>query len=86
MSDPTSSRRYRLTYQPALDGVRGVAVALVVIFHLDVGVFSGGYLGVSVFFTLSGFLITSLLVDEWRAARSTATIRASTSAGSTCVD
>ena len=57
----------RLTYQPALDGVRGIAVALVVIFHLDVGLFSGGYLGVSVFFTLSGFLITSLLVGEWRA-------------------
>jgi len=56
---------YRLRYQPALDGVRGVAVALVLIFHLDVGVVDGGYLGVSVFFTLSGFLITSLLVDEW---------------------
>ena len=56
---------YQLTYQPALDGVRGVAVVLVVVFHLDVGVFNGGYLGVSVFFTLSGFLITSLLVDEW---------------------
>ena len=59
---PTSSR---LTYQPALDGLRGIAVALVVVFHLDVGVFRGGYLGVSVFFTLSGFLITSLLIDEW---------------------
>ena len=57
----------RLTYQPALDGVRGVAVAIVVIFHLDVGLFNGGYLGVSVFFTLSGFLITSLLVNEWNA-------------------
>jgi peptidoglycan/LPS O-acetylase OafA/YrhL len=56
---------YQLTYQPALDGVRGVAVVLVVVFHLDVGAFGGGYLGVSVFFTLSGFLITSLLVGEW---------------------
>ena len=55
---------YQLTYQPALDGVRGVAVVLVVVFHLDVGVFDGGYLGVSVFFTLSGYLITSLLLAE----------------------
>jgi peptidoglycan/LPS O-acetylase OafA/YrhL len=61
-----------LTYQPALDGVRAVAVVLVVIFHLDVGIFDGGYLGVSVFFTLSGFLITSLLVDEWNLRADTA--------------
>ena len=61
---PPADAPFRLTYQPALDGVRGVAVALVVVFHLDVGVFDGGYLGVSVFFTLSGFLITSLLVRE----------------------
>jgi len=55
-----------LTYQPALDGVRGIAVLLVVVFHLDVGILGGGYLGVSVFFTLSGFLITSLLLSEAR--------------------
>ncbi len=56
----------RLGYQPALDGVRGLAVALVVLFHLDVGIFTGGYLGVSVFFTLSGFLITTLLLERFR--------------------
>jgi peptidoglycan/LPS O-acetylase OafA/YrhL len=60
---------HRLVYQPALDGMRGVAVAIVVLFHLDVGWFRGGYLGVSVFFTLSGFLITSLLLDEWHERR-----------------
>ena len=62
---PPPAAPHRLTYQPALDGVRGIAVALVLVFHLDVGIFDAGYLGVSVFFTLSGFLITSLLVDEW---------------------
>ena len=41
-----------------------MAVALVLLFHLGLGWMSGGYLGVSVFFTLSGFLITSLLVTE----------------------
>ena len=51
-------------YQPALDGVRGVAVTLVLLFHLGLSWMSGGYLGVSVFFTLSGFLITTLLVNE----------------------
>ncbi len=61
--ETTASRR--LGYQPALDGVRGLAVALVVLFHLDVGAFTGGYLGVSVFFTLSGFLITTLLVERY---------------------
>lgn len=48
----------------ALDGVRGVAVAGVVAYHLGVGWMSGGYLGVDLFFVLSGFLITSLLVEE----------------------
>lgn len=58
-----------LEYQPALDGVRAVAVAAVLLFHGGYGWFSGGYLGVSVFFTLSGFLITSvLLVEEERSA------------------
>jgi peptidoglycan/LPS O-acetylase OafA/YrhL len=63
------SGTHRLVYQPALDGLRGVAVAIVVLFHLDIGLFRGGYLGVSVFFTLSGFLITSLLLDEWHERR-----------------
>jgi peptidoglycan/LPS O-acetylase OafA/YrhL len=54
---------------PALDGVRGLAVAAVLLYHgqLAIGdewVFRGGYLGVSTFFTLSGFLITSLLLVE----------------------
>src|SRR4051794_5898658 len=49
---------------PALDGVRGVAVALVVLFHLGVPGFGGGFVGVDVFFVLSGFLITTLLLDE----------------------
>lgn len=51
-------------YQPALDGVRALAVMVVLGFHLGIGWMSGGYLGVSVFFTLSGFLITSLLLRE----------------------
>ena len=53
-----------LAYQPALDGTRAVAVMLVVVFHAGVSWLPAGYLGVSVFFTLSGYLITSLLLAE----------------------
>jgi peptidoglycan/LPS O-acetylase OafA/YrhL len=52
-------------YLPALDGLRALAVAAVVAYHLNLGWASGGYLGVDLFFVLSGFLITSLLLEEW---------------------
>jgi peptidoglycan/LPS O-acetylase OafA/YrhL len=54
----------RIAYQPALDGVRALAVIAVLLFHAGIPGFDGGYLGVSVFFTLSGYLITSLLLRE----------------------
>jgi len=50
---------------PALDGVRACAILGVIAYHLGFGWASGGYLGVDLFFVLSGFLITSLLVEEW---------------------
>ena len=56
--------RRHLAYQPALDGVRALAVAAVVVFHGGVAAVSGGFLGVDAFFVLSGFLITSLLLAE----------------------
>ncbi|UQX13316.1 acyltransferase family protein [Candidatus Mycobacterium methanotrophicum] len=56
-----SSRRPGI---PALDGVRAAAVALVLADHGGIPGMAGGFLGVDVFFVLSGFLITSLLLDE----------------------
>lgn len=55
---------FHLGYRRWLDGLRGVAILLVLAFHL--GFVPGGSLGVDVFFVLSGFLITTLLVEEWQ--------------------
>jgi peptidoglycan/LPS O-acetylase OafA/YrhL len=49
---------------PGLDGLRAIAVLAVVLYHLDVSWMPGGFLGVDVFFVLSGFLITTLVVEE----------------------
>ncbi len=57
------SKSTRAGYLPALDGIRALAVGAVVAYHLHVPFFDGGLLGVSVFFTLSGYLITSLLMQ-----------------------
>lgn len=56
-----------LTYEPALDGLRGVAVLSVLTFHAYPGVAPGGWAGVDVFFVLSGYLITRLLSQELEA-------------------
>jgi len=53
----------RLGRRPVLDGMRGIAVLLVVLMHT--GLLAHGYVGVDVFFGLSGFLITTLLYEEW---------------------
>src|SRR5947209_9977946 len=52
------------SYQPALDGVRAVAAAGVLVFHGRPQWLPGGFLGVDAFFVLSGFLITGLLLAE----------------------
>jgi peptidoglycan/LPS O-acetylase OafA/YrhL len=54
----------KLGYQPALDGLRALSVMAVILYHADVSWMPGGFLGVEVFFVVSGFLITSLLLEE----------------------
>ena len=55
----------RLPYMPGLDGLRAIAVMAVLFYHADFIWARGGFLGVEVFFVISGYLITSLLLLEW---------------------
>jgi peptidoglycan/LPS O-acetylase OafA/YrhL len=62
-----------MTYRPEIDGLRGVAVLAVIIYHLKLPLaggllLPGGFLGVDVFFVLSGYLITGLLLTEFAAS------------------
>ncbi|MBW8826225.1 MAG: acyltransferase [Acidobacteria bacterium] len=54
-------------HRPAIDGVRALAVLAVVLYHADVSWIPAGFLGVDVFFVISGYLICSLLLAEWDA-------------------
>ena len=60
---PSTSRR-DVRYRPDIDGLRAVAVSIVVLFHYGFAVFGGGYVGVDVFFVISGYLITAITRDE----------------------
>src|SRR3984885_11202460 len=59
-------------FRPGIEGLRAVAVLAVVLFHAEVPGVGGGYVGVDVFFVISGFLITGLL---WREVSTTGTVR-----------
>lgn len=61
-----SSQAFQFGYCPELDGVRAYAILLVMMCHSPLGLMTGGFLGVDLFFVLSGFLITVLLLQEYR--------------------
>ena len=65
MSSARDTDNGRLPYQPGLDGLRALAVAAVFLYHANVSWMPGGFLGVDLFFALSGYLITSLLLREF---------------------
>ena len=58
-------KEFKPGYVPALDGIRGIAIICVMIMHSGFKLFKGGFIGVDIFFVLSGFLITYLLVREY---------------------
>ena len=66
-SDPlsASTKRHGSKYIPALDGLRAFAVIAVVLYHMSASALPGGLLGVTIFFVLSGYLITGILIREW---------------------
>ena len=53
-----------MTYRPEVDGLRTIAVLAVLFFHAEFQGFSGGFIGVDVFFVISGYLITSVILRE----------------------
>ena len=59
-------RGVRLPYLPGLDGLRALAVIAVLLYHAELPWIPGGFIGVEVFFVISGYLITALLLAEWR--------------------
>ena len=53
-----------MIYRPEIDGLRAFAVLPVIFFHAGFEIFSGGFIGVDIFFVISGYLITLLLVND----------------------
>jgi len=54
-----------IKYRPEIDGLRAIAVIPVILFHFSNDLLPGGYIGVDVFFVISGFLVTSIILDEY---------------------
>ena len=58
-----------MKYRPEIDGLRALAVIPVILFHAGFEIFSGGFIGVDVFFVISGYLITSIIIEDIKNSR-----------------
>lgn len=58
-----------MRYRPEIDGLRAIAVIPVILFHAGVQLFSGGFVGVDIFFVISGYLITTIILTELETSR-----------------
>jgi peptidoglycan/LPS O-acetylase OafA/YrhL len=65
MENTKSAQSYRIGFNPGLAALRGVAVIMVILYHCWMPGFQGGYLGVDIFFVLSGYLITCTLLKQF---------------------
>jgi len=54
----------RISFRQDINGLRGIAVMSVVLYHAEIGLFKGGYLGVDIFFVISGYLISNIIISE----------------------
>ena len=63
-TDLFSFQTHHLKYRPDIDGLRAIAVLLVVFFHAYPKVLPGGFIGVDIFFIISGYLITGILINN----------------------
>ena len=69
-------------YLPSIDSLRALAVLAVIIYHIDVNYLPGGFLGVDLFFVLSGYLISSLIIKEYK---KTGTLKKGASTTTSCL-
>ena len=53
-----------LNYKPEIDCLRAIAVLLIILFHFEIFIISGGFIGVDIFFVISGYLITNLVIKD----------------------
>ena len=53
-----------LTYRSEVDSLRAISIILVIFYHLNLSFFSGGFIGVDIFFIISGYVISNLILEE----------------------
>jgi peptidoglycan/LPS O-acetylase OafA/YrhL len=68
MAKVKDSKGSKPTFRADIEGMRGIAVLLVLLFHASIPAFNGGFVGVDIFFVISGFLITGMLLREYEAS------------------